>query len=149
MYVRVCSRLIARYGFIMFVCSGAASVAAQEPHDAQHAGHAQTGDQDIPMTRDGSGTSWLPDDTPMYALHAQASGWMLMGHGTAFLQYLHESGDRGSEQTGSTNWSMGMPQRPAAGGLVALRAMASLEPWTIGGCGYPNLLATGETCEGE
>src|SRR4030095_6732931 len=74
MYVRVCSRLIARYGFIMFVCSGAASVAAQEPHDAQHAGHAQTGDQDIPMTRDGSGTSWLPDETPMYALHAQARG---------------------------------------------------------------------------
>jgi hypothetical protein len=74
---------------------------------------------------------------------------MFMGHGAAFLQYLHESGDRGSEQTGSINWLMGMARRSAGGGQVTLRAMVSFEPWTIGGCGYPNLLATGEVCEGE
>ena len=44
---------------------------------------------------------------------------------------------------------MGMAQRSAGGGLVTLRGMVSVEPWTIGGCGYPNLLATGEVCEGE
>jgi hypothetical protein len=27
--------------------------------------------------------------------------------------------------------------------------MVSLEPWTIGGCGYPDLLASGEQCNGE
>jgi hypothetical protein len=27
--------------------------------------------------------------------------------------------------------------------------MLSLEPWTIPGCGYPNLLATGEACDGD
>jgi hypothetical protein len=27
--------------------------------------------------------------------------------------------------------------------------MVSLEPWTIGGCGYPDLLASGELCQGE
>ena len=27
--------------------------------------------------------------------------------------------------------------------------MFSLEPWTIAGCGYPDLLATGEACNGE
>ena len=27
--------------------------------------------------------------------------------------------------------------------------MMSLEPWTIPGCGYPNLLATGEFCDGD
>jgi hypothetical protein len=27
--------------------------------------------------------------------------------------------------------------------------MFSLEPWTIRGCGYPNLLASGEICKGE
>ena len=27
--------------------------------------------------------------------------------------------------------------------------MFSLEPWTIRGCGYPDLLATGEVCDGE
>jgi hypothetical protein len=31
---------------------------------------------------------------------------------------------------------------------VTLRGMVSLEPWTIGGCGYPDLLATGELCRG-
>ena len=85
----------------------------------------------------------------MYAVHAQSKGWMFMGHGAAFLQYLHESGDRGSEQTGSINWLMGMARRSAGGGQVTLRGMVSFEPWTIGGCGYPNLLATGEVCEGE
>ena len=78
-------KLVTRYGFILLVLSGGASVAAQEPHDA-HAGHAQTGAQGIPATRDGSGTSWLPDESPMYAMHAQSKGWMFMGHGAAFLQ---------------------------------------------------------------
>ena len=114
-------KLVTRYGFILFVLSSGASVAAQEPHDA-HAGHAQTGDQGIPATRAGSGTSWLPDESPMYAVHAQSKGWMFMGHGAAFLQYLHESGDRGSEQTGSINWLMGMARRSAGGGQVTLRA---------------------------
>ena len=27
--------------------------------------------------------------------------------------------------------------------------MVSAEPWTVGGCGYPDLLATGEVCEGH
>lgn len=27
--------------------------------------------------------------------------------------------------------------------------MLSVEPWTIGGCGYPDLLATGESCDGD
>ena len=115
MYVCLDRKLVARYGFILLVISGGVSVAAQEPHDA-HAGHAQTGDQGIPATRDGSGTSWLPDESPMYAVHAQSKGWMFMGHGAAFLQYLRESGDRGNEQTGSINWLMGMARRDLGAG---------------------------------
>ncbi len=98
--------------------------------------------------REGSGTSWLPDTTPMYALHAKAGAWMLMAHGAAFLQYLHETGDRGSDQAGSVNWLMGMAGRSAGGGHLGLRTMISLEPWTIRGCGYPDLLASGEVCRG-
>src|SRR5581483_2913556 len=41
----------------------------------------------IPMTRMGSGTSWLPDSSPMYAGHLMAAGWELMLHGSAFVQY--------------------------------------------------------------
>src|SRR5215216_355583 len=70
-----------------------------------HEGHdMQMGMQ---MSREASGTSWLPDNTPMYALHRRRGPWQLMAHENAFVQFLHESGDRGSEQFGSINWAMG------------------------------------------
>jgi hypothetical protein len=98
---------------------------------------------------DGSGTSWLPAETPSYVLSRDAAGWMWMVHANLFVQYLHESGDRGRHQTGSINWIMLMADRSAAGGHLGLRGMVSLEPWTIRGCGYPDLLASGELCDGE
>lgn len=101
------------------------------------------------MAREGSGTSWLPDTTPMYAIHWQRGPWQLMAHGNGFVQFLSESGERGDDQFGSINWIMGMAQRKAGSGRVMFRGMFSLEPWTIGGCGYPDLLASGEQCEGE
>ncbi|HXH07741.1 MAG TPA: hypothetical protein VNI83_14250 [Vicinamibacterales bacterium] len=99
--------------------------------------------------RDASGTAWLPPETPMYGLHRRAGSWELMAHGVGFLQFLSESGRRGTDQFGSINWIMGMARRPLGGGRFGLRAMLSLEPWTIRGCGYPDLLATGEVCRGE
>jgi hypothetical protein len=116
-------------------------------HDMAHMTHGSS--DASPADREGSGTSWLPDDTPMYAIHGQASGWTFMTHGNVFLQYLHDSGARGSEQTGSVNWLMSMADHDAGGGRLRLRGMISLEPWTIGGCGYPSLLASGELCDGE
>jgi YHS domain-containing protein len=153
MYTRLLPRRVARFGVVLIVLAAATRAPAQATADAghqQHEGHVMVeGGQPIPMTRDGSGTSWLPDESPLYAIHAQAKGWMLMGHGNVFLQYLHDSGDRGNHQTGSINWLMGMAHRPAGAGRLMLRGMMSLEPWTIGGCGYPDLLATGEFCQGE
>jgi len=140
MYVRSIRRLSAPV-VLTFLLSGVAS--------AQEHQHDMTAMGGIPMTRDGSGTSWLPDETPMYALHRESNGWMLMLHGTAFLQYLKETGDRGSDQVGSINWVMGMAHRKVGAGHFMARGMISTEPWTIGGCGYPNLLATGEECKGE
>src|ERR1043166_5624369 len=98
--------------------------------------------------REGSGTSWLPDSSPMYALHVKRGAWMLMAHANAFLQFLYESGDRGGSEAGSINWLMGMAEREGGRGRIVLRGMASLEPWTIHGCGYPDLLASGEQCHG-
>src|SRR5258705_6328145 len=43
---------------------------------------------------------------------------------------------------------MGMAERNVARGHLGLRGMVSLEPWTIRGCGYPDLLASGEQCGG-
>jgi hypothetical protein len=117
-------------------------------HDMQH---MQMGANQMfmPPAREGSGTSWLPDESPMYAVHKQAGSWTLMSHGNGFLQYLHESGDRGADQVGSINWIMGMADRTIGDGHLGLRAMVSLEPLTIRGCGYPDLLASGEVCKGE
>ena len=103
----------------------------------------------IARSREGSGTSWLPDATPMYALHRERGSWEVMGHGNVFLQYLYDQGPRGFDQWGSINWLMGMARRPAGGGWFGVETMLSLEPATIGGCGYPDLLATGESCEGR
>jgi hypothetical protein len=99
--------------------------------------------------REASGTSWLPDETPMYGIAQRAGRWQMMWHGNAFGQLLYESGDRGETQGGSINWIMGMARRELAGGQFGVRGMLSLEPATIPGCGYPDLLATGEACEGE
>ena len=101
--------------------------------DMQHMHMGEDEDMTMPSSREGSGTSWLPDETPMYAIHGQVGGWMLMAHGNAFVQYLHDTGDRGNEQVGSVNWLMGMADRQAAGGHLGLRGMVSLEPWTIRG----------------
>ena len=99
--------------------------------------------------REGSGTAWLPGTTEMYALHGRAGAWELMTHGNAFLQFLHEAANehRGSTQTGSINWLMVMARRELGRARLGLRTMLSLEPATIGACGYPDLLATGELCE--
>ena len=98
-------------------------------------------------SREASGTAWLPDLMPMYGIHRQARGWELMAHGNAFAQFLYESGDRGSDQVGSIHWAMGMARRQVGAGRLGLRGMFSLEPWTIRGCGYPDLLASGEVCD--
>jgi YHS domain-containing protein len=73
---------------------------------------------------------------------------MLMFHENAFLQYFRESSARGGDQAGSINWVMAMAQRNAGQGRVSLRGMFSAEPWTIPGCAYPDLLQSGEQCEG-
>ncbi len=133
-------RAPAAYASLLVVIGGAAAVSAQEP--------AQDG-VTPPMSREGSGTSWLPDNSPMYAIHAARSGWKLMGHGNVFLQYLRDEEPRGHEQLGSINWFMGMARRPLGAGRLGVKAMMSLDPATIAGCGYPDLLASGERCEGE
>lgn len=101
--------------------------------------------------RDASGTGWQPEVTPMNAFHRELGAWSFMGHANIFGQFLYESGEEhhGSQQAGSINWFMATLRRPAGNGRLGVRAMVSLEPWTIAGCGYPDLLASGEVCDGE
>jgi hypothetical protein len=127
-----------------------ATVRAQEPAPHQHEhGAMDPAEHQAEMAREASGTAWLPDVTPMYAVHAQKGAWQLMAHGNGFVQFLHESGERGEDQFGSINWIMGMAHRDIGAGRLMLRGMFSAEPWTVGGCGYPDLLASGEECKRE
>lgn len=101
----------------------------------------------ISHARMGSGTTWVPDVTPMRAIHAVWGEWSLMLHGVAFLQYDRQYTRRGSDQVGLIDWEMVMGMRRVGPGLIHLHAMTSLEPLTIGAEGYPLLLQTGETFE--
>lgn len=103
----------------------------------------------IAESRTGSGTSWLPDAAPMHAYHIMAGSWSLMIHGVAVGIYDRQFDRRGDERVNSTNWGMLMATRPLAGGQLQLRGMLSAEPFTVGASGYPLLLQTGESFEGQ
>ena len=102
----------------------------------------------IPMSRMGSGTSWLPDAAPMRAYHFMQDRWTLMVHGDADLYYDHQGTSRGDDQVGSTNWGMIMAMHPVGPGMLHLHGMLSAEPFTVGARGYPLLLQTGESYKG-
>jgi hypothetical protein len=120
---------------------------ADEDHAHMHMPHEEA--TSLFPSREGSGTSWVPQRTPMYAFHRDVGEWQLMVHGHAFLQYLTDGGERGRDQVGSINWLMLMARHEVGAGRVGLRGMFSAEPWSIGGCGYPDVFASGERCGGE
>jgi hypothetical protein len=103
----------------------------------------------IPMERAGSGTSWLPDAAPMNAWHSSSGPWTLMAHGVAFGMYDKQNGTRGNAQVSSVNWGMLMLSHQTGASRVQLRTMLSAEPLTVRDGGYPLLLQTGETYNGQ
>jgi hypothetical protein len=125
--------------------------------EAQHAGMTgmtdppdmmMTGPLGISTDRQGSGTTWQPEAVLMPFRHALIGKWDVMSHWNVFAQYNQQFDRRGASQFGSVNWSMVMASRPFLGGRLQLRAMNSVEAATVGRCGYPLLLQSGETCHG-
>lgn len=124
-------------------------------HQHGHMQHEGTGmshafSRNLPMSRNASGTGWLPDESPMYGYMFHRNDWMFMLHYNLFLRYnnqdIFESGSRGASQFDVPNWFMLMGQRPVGQrGLFRFSAMVSLDPLTVGGNGYPLLFQTGET----
>jgi len=99
-----------------------------------------------PMSREGSGTSWIPDSSPIYARMFILGDDMLMLHGAIFPRYTNVSSDRGDDRIDSPNWIMAMYSHPFSDiTQLGLRAMMSLDPLTEGGRGYPLLLQSGES----
>jgi hypothetical protein len=108
----------------------------------------------IPMSRDGSGTSWVPDETPMYAYMIPGKKWMTMIHGDLFARYnnqdVFKSGSRGGHKADAPNMIMAMTQtRVGNSGLFSINTMFSLDPFLIGAGGYPLLYQTGESYKGK
>jgi hypothetical protein len=115
-----------------------------------HAAHgAEAGVLGIPMTRHGSGTAWLPDASPMRAFHGRVAGWDVMAHGNLFVGYDVQGSDAGASEIVSQNWLMLMASHGVMGGVFVARTMLSAEPLTLGDNGYPLLMQTGETLDGE
>jgi hypothetical protein len=103
-----------------------------------------------PMTKEGSGTSWLPESTPMYGKMIMRGGDTIMLHGAITPRYVNVGSKRGDRQFAAPNWFMGMDSHPlGADAQLGLRAMISLDPITVGGFGYPLLYQTGESWHGQ
>lgn len=136
-----------------------ASAQANLPPEHDHTGEQGDAGHDMPespdsmamfpMARYGSGTTWLPDSSPVVGLHRQIGGWRLMGHGMLYAGLNVQGTRRGATELISTNWLMLMASRTLGSGEITLRGMWSLEPLSVGADGYPLLLQSGETYQGE
>jgi hypothetical protein len=128
----------------MFAANAALAQEHEHQHQEEHPPELQ-----FSHAREGSGTSWMPDSSPVYAHHLMAGDWMLMLHYAATVGYDDQWSDRGSRRVVSTNWLMGMASHPLLGGQVAFRSMLSAEAATAAGeKQLPLLLQSGETYGG-
>lgn len=100
------------------------------------------------MMREGSGTSWQPEATPMLGTMWQSGDWSLMAHGMVNAIYDDQGGRRGDSKSVVTSMGMLMASTELGAGVFGLRGMFSLDP-LMGRSGYPLLLQTGETADGE
>lgn len=108
----------------------------------------------LPMSRNGSGTAWLPDHSAMYGYMLHSKGWMFMFHGNLFIRYNNQDftnrGTRGDSKVDAPSMLMAMGQKRAGTrGLFHFNTMFSLDPLIAGGSGYPLLFQTGETWKDE
>lgn len=134
--------------------------AAHDDH-AQHSSHAtdRTYENSVqthimssplniaePMSRSSSGSSWVPDSTPIYAWMRMFGDDMLMLHGGFFPRYVNANTLRGDDRIDGPNWFMAMySHRFDENAQLGFRGMMSLDLLTEGGRGYPLLFQTGET----
>lgn len=99
-----------------------------------------------PMSRESSGTAWVPDSTPMYGHMLMFGDDMLMLHGGISPRYTNVSTRRGDDRIDAPNWFMAMYSHPFNENVqLGGRLMMSLDPLTEQGRGYPLLFQSGES----
>src|SRR4051794_6043950 len=91
---------------------------AAQPHNHampdMHHMHTDPGHQFLMLQA--RGPSADPAAVPHEGLMTSYEDWMLMAHGMAFVSQVVQTGLRGGDQLFSTNWAMGMAERPLGGG---------------------------------
>jgi hypothetical protein len=108
----------------------------------------------LPMSRNGSGTGWSPDATPMYGQMYHSKKWMYMLHYNLFIRYnkqdLTNKGSRGDAMWDAPNWLMFMGQRQVGEkSLFRFSTMFSADAIITGQEGYPLLFQSGESAHGQ
>lgn len=141
----------------------------KKPHDEMDMSHGgmnmemrSSVDLNSPMSKEGSGTSWVPESSPVYAWMKMygnnGDGGMLMLHGSMFLRYTEVGGDRDVSASGkgsrarfdAPSMLMAMYSKPISDkAQFGLRAMVSLDPLIQRGYGYPLLYQSGELYRGQ
>jgi hypothetical protein len=107
-----------------------------------------------PMSRGGSGTSWLPDNSPMHIIMFNTGKWQWMLHGFIFASFTDQNIFRKDTQRGASkfyapNMIMLMGTNQLSDHfLFTVHTMFSLDPLTVNS-GYPLLFQTGETFDGK
>lgn len=121
-------------------------------HDSVLMTHAFS--RSLPMSRNASGTAWVPDTSPMYMYMLGNKRSNIMIHGNLVVRYNKQDitgkGSRGDTKIDAPNWFMGMYNRAVGRkGLLNATAMISFDPLTVGERGYPLLFQSGETYNGS
>ncbi len=128
-------------------CAGAPALAQTMDAAGMAAMRMQALSGDFPMTREGSGTSWQPDSTPMQGAQQMRGHWMTMEHGYIDAIYDDQGEPRGTTMSFSASMLMFMARRELTDGAFGVRLMVSGDP-LMGKSGYPLLFQTGETANG-
>jgi len=131
--------------------------AMQHDHAAmsdEQMGMSHAFSRNLSMNRNGSGTGWLPDASPMYGYMYHSRQWMYMLHGNLFARYNSQDftnkGSRGDKKFDEPNWLRLMGQRnEGKKGLFHFNTMFSLDAPIGGGEGYPLLFQSGEAYKGK
>jgi len=105
--------------------------------------------KDNVLRHSASGTSLEPDSSAPAMLMRMSGKWMEMLHGEVNAAEQQQTSPRGRDKLFSVNWVMPMAQRTTAHGQWTFVSMLSLEPATITGRYYPELLQQGETAFGK
>ena len=104
---------------------------------------------DWSANREGSGTSWQPDSSPMFMkMLPSVGGFETSAMGILQAGYVVPGSKRVGSQFFTNSMVMLMGRKDLGGGALGIDLMTSVDPIINGEEGVPNLFQTGETAHG-